>query len=185
MKNTLNTIKETAKKQTKNIALASALIATLGSCGNKTENSQTTSTDSIKTEQAIDSIKWNRITNNENLEKNNQATPTDEAALKEALQELEGLEALESETKETSQQTEREKRGIDKETRDEAIKTYNSDREDALHSLSCGDIYRQNKEFRQVVKKQIDSHFEFAKFLGKPPLPEYLEVLKKYKKFEK
>lgn len=181
MKNTLNSIKETAKKQTKHIALASALIATLGSCGNKTENSQTTSTDSIKTEQAIDSIKWNTITNNENLEKNNQATPSDEEALNEALQELEGLDALESET---PKQTEREKRGVDQESRENALKQYNKRKEDGSKTLSQWDIYREDKDFRKATRELMELHFELAKAMELPPLPEWKEIEKKLKKFE-
>ena len=58
-KNTINTTKETLKKQAKNLALSTAIIASLTSCGPTDKKAKTTTpTDSTKTEVvAKDSVK--------------------------------------------------------------------------------------------------------------------------------
>ena len=58
-KNTINSTKETLKKQAKNLALSTALIASLTACGPSDKKAETTTpTDNIKTEVvAKDSIK--------------------------------------------------------------------------------------------------------------------------------
>lgn len=105
MKNTLNTIKKTAKKQTKNIALASALIATLGSCGNKTENTQTTSTDSIKTEQVE---KVDTLTNQDSININDLENIEGDAD--EILKEMGDVNPYHTETQKNNNETKKNPR---------------------------------------------------------------------------
>lgn len=180
MKNTLNSIKETAKKQTKHIALASALIATLGSCGNKTENSQTTSTDSIKTEQTIntkqDTLISTEKTPTQTMETSNEQT------LDEILAEREEEDKKQEAEK---QQTEWEKRGLSKEDREAGLQLHTELKDELANCLKYSEVYRQDAEFLESVKEYLDMHHKRSKILGIPTSKEAKEAQKRYNQFKK
>lgn len=171
MKNTLNTIKETAKKQTKHIALASALIATLGSCGNKTENSETTSTDSIKTEQVE---KVDTLTNQDSININDLENIEGDAD--EILAEFEN-ENPSQETKQTPQ----EAVGVSKEEQEAIESVYNDLDKELTNMLNLEEYIREDKASLQSIGKMIEMYTDAAKALNKPISPKAQKVIDKYK----
>lgn len=177
MKNTLNTIKETAKKQTKNIALASALIATLGSCGNKAENTQTTSTDSIKTEQVekVDSINNKQTINNTTLDNTTPEHNTEDLELDLSTESIEaGLKELE----EADKIPERQRLGFESEKGYKTALKIIADQEKIFQDF-INNNFAWWEKMDALIKEGIEEYKEIKWYLQQP----YSENAKKIMKY--
>ena len=157
-KNTINSTKETLKKQTKNIALSTALIASLTACGPSDKKAETaTPTDSTKTEI----VNKDSIKKLETPVKKTEQNTTDAVEFDENdLQMMEDIDASFAEDKkkvEKTVQTPREKFGISKEVYENAMKAHKEAENNLIDLLNVPEKFR-DEEGLQIAKKIVDTY---------------------------
>ena len=169
-KNTINSTKETLKKQAKNLALSTAIIASLTACGPSDKKAETTTpTDSTKTEVvAKDSTKT--VIPQDNTEASNDEL----AELDEILEEADEAHAeIQAELKEELKKTLKELKLTKKEyaERTEAYRTAEEARNIAegyfKKFLKTANAPR-DKEWLGLVKETITEYKEVIKILNEP-----------------
>ena len=155
-KNTINSTKETLKKQTKNLALSTALISSLTACGpseKKADNA--TQADSIKTEVvAKDSVKMIETPVKKIKQNTTEPVEFDENDLK-MMEDIDASFAEDKKEAEKTAQTPREKFGISKETYENAIKAHKEAENNLIDLLNVPEKFR-DEEGLQIAKNIVD-----------------------------
>lgn len=158
LKNTINSTKATLKKQTKNLALSTALIASLTACGpseKKADNA--TQADSIKTEVvAKDSVKTTENPVKKTKQNTTEPVEFDENDLK-MMEDIDASFAEDKKEAEKTAQTPREKFGISKETYENAIKAHKEAENNLIGLLNVPEKFR-DEEGLQIAKNIIDTY---------------------------
>ena len=158
LKNTINSTKATLKKQTKNLALSTALIASLTACGpseKKADNA--TQTDSIKTEVvAKDSIKTIETPVKKTKQNTTEPVEFDENDLK-MMEDIDASFAEDKKEAEKTAQTPREKFGISKEVYENAMKAHKEAENNLIDLLNVPEKFR-DEEGLQIAKKIVDTY---------------------------
>lgn len=174
-KNAINSTKETLKKQAKNLALSTALIASLTACGPSDKKIETTTpTDSIKTEVvAKDSIQKVKspVEKKQEGSQNNELEGLDEetiAMLKEAddiLDEQRAEQKLQR-TKDKRQEP-WEKLGVNKEAYDSTIETYQEAEKTLTTLLNAPEGFRDEEGFA-IAERALKEYHKMRKLLELP-----------------
>ena len=158
LKNTINSTKATLKKQTKNLALSTALIASLTACGpseKKADNA--TQTDSIKTEVvAKDSVKTTETPVKKTKQNTTEPVEFDENDLK-MMEDIDASFAEDKKEAEKTAQTPREKFGISKEVYENAMKAHKEAENNLIDLLNVPEKFR-DEEGLQIAKKIVDTY---------------------------
>ena len=184
-KNTINSTKETLKKQAKNLVLSTALIASLTACGPSDKKAETTtSTDSTKTEVvAKDTIKKvNNSTEKNTKEKgiNSMENLDDETlAILDQLDANHEEEQKKLEEEKLEEKTPREKLEISKETYEMGLWEIKK-REATLELLYNDKSLRNSKEGLDVVKRAIDNYHKTRKLIDRPISPKAQKIINAY-----
>ena len=157
-KNTINSTKETLKKQTKNLALSTALIASLTACGpseKKADNA--TQADSIKTEVvAKDSVKTTETPVKKTKQNTTEPVEFDENDLK-MMEDIDASFAEDKKEAEKTAKTPREKFGISKETYENAMKAHKEAENNLIELLKFEENFR-DEDGLQIAKKIVDTY---------------------------
>ena len=184
-KNTINSTKETLKKQAKNLALSTAIIASLTACGPSDKKAETTTpTDSTKTEVvAKDTIKKvNNSTEKNTKEKgiNSMENLDDETlAILDQLDANHEEEQKKLEEEKLEEKTPREKLEISKETYEMGLWEIKK-REATLELLYNDKSLRNSKEGLDVVKRAIDNYHKTRKLIDRPISPKAQKIINAY-----
>ena len=185
LKNTINSTKETLKKQAKNLALSTAIIASLTACGPSDKKVETTTpTDSTKTEiVAKDTIKKvNNSTEKNTKEKgiNSMENLDDETlAILDQLDANHEEEQKKLEEEKLEEKTPREKLEISKETYEMGLWEIKK-REATLELLYNDKSLRNSKEGLDVVKRAIDNYHKTRKLIDRPISPKAQKIINAY-----
>ena len=157
-KNTINSTKETLKKQAKNLALSTAIIASLTACGPSDKKSETTTpTDSTKTEVvAKDSVKTIETPVKKTEKNTTEPVEFDENDLK-MMEDIDASFAEDKKEAEKTAQTPREKFGISKETYENAIKAHKEAENNLIGLLNVPEKFR-DEEGLQIAKNIVDTY---------------------------
>ena len=183
-KNAINSTKETLKKQTKNLTLSTALIASLTACGpsdKKADNA--TQADSIKTEvvtkDSIQKAESKVGKKNENKEINSMEDLDDETLA--MFDEWDSIHKEEQKKLEeqTSKQTPREALGITKKTYERGLSEI-KESEKLLETLYNDKTMRETKEGLELIKKAIDNYNGTRKLINRPASPKAQKIINHY-----
>ena len=173
LKNTINSTKETLKKQAKNLALSTAIISSLTACGPTDKKAEaTTPTDSTKTEVvAKDSVKKvNNSIEKDTKEKgiNSMGNLDDETlAILDQLDANHEEEQKKLEEEKLEEKTPREKLEISKETYEMGLWEIKK-REATLELLYNDKSLRNSKEGLDIIKRAIDNYHKTRKLIDRP-----------------
>ena len=184
-KNTINSTKETLKKQAKNLALSTAIIASLTACGPSDKKAETTTpTDSTKTEVvAKDTIKKvNNSTEKNTKEKgiNSMENLDDETlAILDQLDANHEEEQKKLEEEKLEEKTPREKLEISKETYEMGLWEIKK-REATLELLYNDKSLRNSKEGLDIIKRAIDNYHKTRKLIDRPISPKAQKIINAY-----
>ena len=184
-KNTINSTKETLKKQAKNLALSTAIIASLTACGPSDKKTETTTpTDSTKTEVvAKDTIKKvNNSTEKNTKEKgiNSMENLDDETlAILDQLDANHEEEQKKLEEEKLEEKTPREKLEISKETYEMGLWEIKK-REATLELLYNDKSLRNSKEGLDIIKRAIDNYHKTRKLIDRPISPKAQKIINAY-----
>ena len=184
-KNTINSTKETLKKQAKNLALSTAIIASLTACGPSDKKAETTTpTDSTKTEVvAKDTIK--KVNNSIEKDTKEKGINSMEDLDDETLAILDQLDANHEEEQKKleeeklEEKTPREKLEISKETYEMGLWEIKK-REATLELLYNDKSLRNSKEGLDVVKRAIDNYHKTRKLIDRPISPKAQKIINAY-----
>ena len=185
LKNTINSTKETLKKQAKNLALSTAIIASLTACGPSDKKTETTTpTDSTKTEVvAKDSVK--KVNNSIEKDTKEKEINSMEDLDDETLAILDQLDANHEEEQKKleeeklEEKTPREKLEISKETYEMGLWEIKK-REATLELLYNDKSLRNSKEGLDVVKRAIDNYHKTRKLIDRPISPKAQKIINAY-----
>ena len=157
-KNAINSTKETLKKQAKNLALSTAIIASLTACGPTDKKAETTApTDSTKTEViAKDSVKTIETPVKKAKQNTTEAVEFDENDL-QMMEDIDASFAEDKKEAEKTAQTPREKFGISKETYENAIKAHKEAENNLINLLNVPEKFR-DEEGLQIAKNIVDTY---------------------------
>ena len=184
-KNTINSTKETIKKQAKNLALSTAIITSLTACGPSDKKAETTTpTDSTKTEVvAKDTIK--KVNNSTEKNTKEKGINSMENLDDETLAILDQLDANHEEKQKKleeeklEEKTPREKLEISKETYEMGLWEIKK-REATLELLYNDKSLRNSKEGLDVVKRAIDNYHKTRKLIDRPISPKAQKIINAY-----
>ena len=183
-KNTINSTKETLKKQAKNLALSTAIITSLTACGPSDKKSETTTpTDSIKTEVvAKDSVK--KVNNSIEKDTKEKEINSMEDLDDETLAMFDEWDSIHKEEQkkleeQTSKQTPREQQGISKEVYEDALSAIKR-REETLQSFYNDKKVRESKEGLNLVNDAIENYHSTRKLINQPISPKAQKVIDLY-----
>ena len=184
-KNTINSTKETLKKQAKNLALSTAIITSLTACGPSDKKAETTTpTDSTKTEVAAKATikKVNNSTEKNTKEKeiNSMENLDDETlAILDQLDANHEEEQKKLDEEKLEEKTPREKLEISKETYEMGLWEIKK-REATLELLYNDKSLRNSKEGLDVVKRAIDNYHKTRKLIDRPISPKAQKIINAY-----
>ena len=185
-KNTINSTKETLKKQAKNLALSTAIIASLTACGPSDKKTETTTpTDSTKTEVvAKDTVQKaeNKVEKKNEGQKgiNSMENLDDETlAILDQLDANHEEEQKKLEEEKLEEKTPREKLEISKETYEMGLWEIKK-REATLELLYNDKSLRNSKEGLDVVKRAIDNYHKTRKLIDRPISPKAQKIINAY-----
>ena len=183
-KNTINSTKETLKKQAKNLALSTAIIASLTACGPSHKKAETTTpTDSTKTEVvAKDTIK--KVNNSIEKDTKEKGINSMEDLDDETLAMFDEWDSIHKEEQkkleeQTSKQTPREQQGISKEVYEDALSAIKR-REETLQSFYNDKKVRESKEGLNLVNDAIENYHSTRKLINQPISPKAQKVIDLY-----
>ena len=183
-KNTINSTKETLKKQAKNLALSTAIIASLTACGPSDKKAETTTpTDSTKTEVvAKDTIK--KVNNSIEKDTKEKEINSIEDLDEESLAMFDEWDAIHKEEQkkleeQTSKQTPREQQGISKEVYENALSAIKR-REETLQYFYDNQEVRENKKGLDAVNEAIENYHTTRKLIKQPISPKAQKVIDLY-----
>ena len=186
-KNTINSTKETLKKQAKNLALSTALIASLTACGpsdKKSETTTTTPTDSTKTEVVVakDSIK--KVDNSTEKDTKEKEINSIEDLDDETLAMFDEWDAIHKEEQkkleeQTSKQTPREKQGMSKKVYEAALSAIKR-REETLQYFYDNQEVRESKKGLDAVNEAIENYHTTRELIKQPISPKAQKVIDLY-----
>ncbi len=184
-KNTINSTKETLKKQAKNLALSTAIIASLTACGPSDKKTETTTpTDSTKTEVvAKDSVK--KVNNSIEKDTKEKEINSMEDLDDETLAILDQLDANHEEEQKKleeeklEEKTPREKLEISKETYEMGLWEIKK-REATLELLYNDKSLRNSKEGLDIIKRAIDNYHKTRKLIDRPISPKAQKIINAY-----
>ena len=183
-KNTINSTKETLKKQAKNLALSTAIIASLTACGPSDKKAETTTpTDSTKTEVvAKDTIK--KVNNSIEKDTKEKGINSMEDLDDETLAMFDEWDSIHKEEQkkleeQTSKQTPREQQGISKEVYEDALSAIKR-REETLQSFYNDKKVRESKEGLNLVNDAIENYHSTRKLINQPISPKAQKVIDLY-----
>ena len=183
-KNTINSTKETLKKQAKNLALSTALIASLTACGPSDKKAETTTpTDNTKTEVvAKDSIK--KVNNPIEKDTKEKGINSMEDLDDETLAMFDEWDAIHKEEQkkleeQTSKQTPREQQGISKEVYEATLSAIKR-REKTLRSFYNDKKVRESKEGLNLVNEAIENYHTTRELIKQPISPKAQKVIDLY-----
>ena len=184
-KNTINSTKETLKKQAKNLALSTAIIASLTACGPSDKKAETTTpTDNTKTEVvAKDTIQKTESKvekKNEGQKGINSMEDLDDETLA-MFDEWDSIHKEEQKKLEeqTSKQTPREVLGITKKTYERGLSEI-KESEKLLETLYNDKTMRETKEGLELIKKAIDNYNGTRKLINRPASPKAQKIINHY-----
>ena len=184
LKNTINSTKETLKKQAKNLALSTAIIASLTACGPSDKKTETTTpTDSTKTEVvAKDTIKKVKNSTEKNTKEKgiNSMEDLDDETLA-MFDEWDSIHKEEQKKleKQSSKQTPREQQGISKEVYEDALSAIKR-REETLQYFYDNQEVRENKKGLDAVNEAIENYHTTRKLIKQPISPKAQKVIDLY-----
>ena len=183
-KNTINSTKETLKKQAKNLALSTAIIASLTACGPSDKKAETTTpTDSTKTEVvAKDTIK--KVNNSIEKDTKEKGINSMEDLDDETLAMFDEWDSIHKEEQkkleeQTSKQTPREQQGISKEVYENALSAIKR-REETLQYFYDNQEVRENKKGLDAVNEAIENYHTTRKLIKQPISPKAQKVIDLY-----
>ena len=183
-KNTINSTKETLKKQAKNLALSTAIIASLTACGPSDKKAETTTpTDSTKTEVvAKDTIK--KVNNSIEKDTKEKGINSMEDLDDETLAMFDEWDAIHKKEQkkleeQSSKQTPREQQGISKEVYEDALSAIKR-REETLQSFYNDKKVRESKEGLNLVNDAIENYHSTRKLINQPISPKAQKVIDLY-----
>ena len=183
-KNTINTTKENLKKHGKNLALSTAIIASLTACGPSDKKAETTTpTDSTKTEVvAKDTIK--KVNNSIEKDTKEKGINSMEDLDDETLAMFDEWDSIHKEEQkkleeQTSKQTPREQQGISKEVYEDALSAIKR-REETLQSFYNDKKVRESKEGLNLVNDAIENYHSTRKLINQPISPKAQKVIDLY-----
>ena len=183
-KNTINSTKETLKKQTKNLALSTALIASLTACGPSDKKAETTTlTDSTKTEVVTkDTIK--KVNNSIEKDTKEKGINSMEDLDDETLAMFDEWDSIHKEEQkkleeQTSKQTPREVLGITKKTYERGLSEI-KESEKLLETLYNDKTMRETKEGLELIKKAINNYNGTRKLINRPASPKAQKIINHY-----
>ena len=185
LKNTINSTKETLKKQAKNLALSTAIISSLTACGPTDKKAEaTTPTDSTKTEVvAKDSVK--KVNNSIEKDTKEKGINSMENLDDETLAILDQLDANHEEEQKKleeeklEEKTPREKLEISKETYEMGLWEIKK-REATLELLYNDKSLRNSKEGLDIIKRAIDNYHKTRKLIDRPISPKAQKIINAY-----
>ena len=183
-KNTINSTKETLKKQAKNLVLSTALIASLTACGPSDKKAETTTpTDNTKTEVvAKDTIKKVKNSTEKNTKEKgiNSMEDLDDETLA-MFDEWDSIHKEEQKKLEeqSSKQTPREQQGISKEVYEDALSAIKR-REETLQYFYDNQEVRENKKGLDAVNEAIENYHTTRKLIKQPISPKAQKVIDLY-----
>lgn len=183
-KNAINSTKETLKKQAKNLALSTAIIASLTACGPSDKKAETTTpTDSTKTEVvAKDTIK--KVNNSIEKDTKEKGINSMEDLDDETLAMFDEWDSIHKEEQkkleeQSSKQTPREQQGISKEVYEDALSAIKR-REETLQSFYNDKKVRESKEGLNLVNDAIENYHSTRKLINQPISPKAQKVIDLY-----
>ena len=183
-KNAINSTKETLKKQAKNLALSTAIIASLTACGPSDKKAETTTpTDSTKTEVvAKDTIK--KVNNSIEKDTKEKGINSMEDLDDETLAMFDEWDSIHKEEQkkleeQSRKQTPREQQGISKEVYEDALSAIKR-REETLQSFYNDKKVRESKEGLNLVNDAIENYHSTRKLINQPISPKAQKVIDLY-----
>ena len=183
-KNTINSTKETLKKQAKNLALSTAIIASLTACGPSDKKAETTTpTDSTKTEVvAKDTIK--KVNNSIEKDTKEKGINSMEDLDDETLAMFDEWDSIHKEEQkkleeQTSKQTPREKQGMSKEVYEAALSAIKR-REETLQYFYDNQEVRESKKGLDAVNEAIENYHTTRELIKQPISPKAQKVIDLY-----
>ena len=181
-KNTINSTKETLKKQANRRVLSTALIASLTACGPSDKKAKTTTPDSTKTEVVKDSIK--KVDNSIEKDTKEKEINSIEDLDEESLAMFDEWDAIHKEEQkkleeQTSKQTPREQQGISKEVYENALSAIKR-REETLQYFYDNQEVRENKKGLDAVNEAIENYHTTRKLIKQPISPKAQKVIDLY-----
>jgi len=184
-KNTINSTKETLKKQAKNLALSTALIASLTACGPSDKKSETTTpTDSTKTEVVAKDTVQKTESKVEKKNEGQKGINSMEDLDDETLAMFDEWDSIHKEEQkkleeQSSKQTPREQQGISKEVYEDALSAIKR-REETLQSFYNDKKVRESKEGLNLVNDAIENYHSTRKLINQPISPKAQKVIDLY-----
>ena len=181
-KNTINSTKETLKKQANRRVLSTALIASLTACGPSDKKAKTTTPDSTKTEVVKDSIK--KVDNSIEKDTKEKEINSIEDLDEESLAMFDEWDAIHKEEQkkleeQTSKQIPREQQGISKEVYENALSAIKR-REETLQYFYDNQEVRENKKGLDAVNEAIENYHTTRKLIKQPISPKAQKVIDLY-----
>lgn len=185
LKNTINSTKETLKKQAKNLALSTAIIASLTACGPSDKKTETTTpTDSTKTEVVAKDTVQKTESKVEKKNEGQKGINSMEDLDDETLAMFDEWDSIHKEEQkkleeQSSKQTPREQQGISKEVYEDALSAIKR-REETLQSFYNDKKVRESKEGLNLVNDAIENYHSTRKLINQPISPKAQKVIDLY-----
>lgn len=184
-KNTINSTKETLKKQANRRVLSTALIAAVTACGPSDKKDETTThTNSTKTEVVAKDTVQKTESKVEKKNEGQKVINSMEDLDDETLAMFDEWDAIHKEEQkkleeQTSKQTPREQQGISKEVYENALSAIKR-REETLQYFYDNQEVRENKKGLDAVNEAIENYHTTRKLIKQPISPKAQKVIDLY-----